>query len=286
MKKIIVITGPTASGKSALAVEKALELGTEVVGADSRQIYRHIPVITAVPTMKERRGVRHHLIEELELEDYFSAALYEEKALERLAEILMRRDEAVVCGGSMLYVDALTRGIDDIPTVKESIRKETAAEAREKGLEWALRELERLDPEYALKVDRANLKRIVHAIEIIRSSGKTYTSLRTGVRKNRPFEIEMYILLPAREELFGRINHRVEEMMEHGALEEARRVYRRRHLNSLNTVGFKELFAYIEGRMSLDETIGRIQKNTRVYAKKQMLWGRKRLSEGDGIKIG
>lgn len=271
-KRLIVISGPTASGKSALAVEKALQLGTEIISADSRQIYRHIPILTAVPDMEERRGVKHHLLEELELEEYFSASLFEERALTLLEDIFMRHDDAIVCGGSMMYVDALCNGIDDIPTVPDHIRQETVEEWEAKGSEWLLAELLRLDPEYFAIVDKNNTKRVLHAVEIIRTAGVTYTSLRTGKRKERPFEIEKTLLMPEREVLFDRINRRVDAMMEMGALEEARRVYPLRHLNSLNTVGFKELFAYFDGTMTLDEAVSRLKKNTRVYAKKQMLW--------------
>lgn len=274
-KRLIVISGPTASGKSALAVEKALHLDTEIISADSRQIYRHIPILTAVPSMEERQGVKHYLLEELELEEYFSASLFEERALTLLEDIFTRRDDAIVCGGSMMYVDALCNGIDDIPTVPDHIRQETVEEWQQRGTDWLLAELQRLDPQYYDIVDRHNTKRVLHAVEIIRAAGVTYTSLRTGKRKERPFEIEKILLMPEREILFDRINRRVDMMMEMGALEEARKVYPLRHLNSLNTVGFKELFAYFDGTMTLDEAISRLKKNTRVYAKKQMLWCRK-----------
>jgi tRNA dimethylallyltransferase len=274
-KRLIVISGPTASGKSALAVEKALHLDTEIISADSRQIYRHIPILTAVPSMEERQGVKHYLLEELELGEYFSASLFEQSALTLLEDIFMRRDDAIVCGGSMMYVDALCNGIDDIPTVPDHIRQETVEEWQQRGTDWLLAELQRLDPQYYDIVDRHNTKRILHAVEIIRAAGVTYTSLRTGKRKERSFEIEKILLMPEREILFDRINRRVDIMMEMGALEEARKVYPLRHLNSLNTVGFKELFAYFDGTMTLDEAISRLKKNTRVYAKKQMLWCRK-----------
>jgi tRNA dimethylallyltransferase len=256
-------------------VEKALHLDTEIISADSRQIYRHIPILTAVPSMKERQGVKHYLLEELELEEYFSASLFEQRALTLLEDIFMRRDDAIVCGGSMMYVDALCNGIDDIPTVPDHIRQETVEEWQQRGTDWLLAELQRLDPQYYDIVDRHNTKRVLHAVEIIRAAGVTYTSLRTGKRKERPFEIEKILLMPEREILFDRINRRVDMMMEMGALEEARKVYPLRHLNSLNTVGFKELFAYFDGTMTLDEAISRLKKNTRVYAKKQMLWCRK-----------
>lgn len=278
-KRVIVIAGPTASGKSALAVEEALRLGTEVIGADSRQLYRYMPVITAVPAEKERCGVPHRLIEVLEPEEYMSAALWCERALEELADVLSVHDEAVVCGGSMLYIDALIRGLDDLPVVPEEIRLSTLDEFQEKGLEWARRELRRIDPEYYGQVDLNNGKRLVHAIELIRTAGKPYSAMRKGVRSERPFDIELRLLQPERRELFRRINGRVEAMLRHGALDEAQRLYPRRHLNSLNAVGFRELFAYLEGRLSLDEAVARWQRATRVYAKKQLLWARHRSAE-------
>lgn len=276
-KRVIVIAGPTASGKSALAVEKAIHLGTEVIGADSRQIYCGMPILTAVPTKEERKGVAHRLIEILQVEQYCSAALWCDMALEEINRVLAVRDDVIVCGGSMLYLDALCIGLDELPTVPDDIRIATAEEAVEKGIEWARSEVLRLDAEYYAKVDINNLKRLVHAIELMRTAGKPYSQMRTGNRIKRPFAIECHYLLPQRETLFQRINTRVEKMMEKGALEEARRLYPKRTLNALNTVGFKELFAHIDGRMSLDEAIARIQKNTRVYAKKQMLWVRHRI---------
>lgn len=278
-KRVIVITGPTASGKSALAVQLAARLGTEVIGADSRQIYRGMPILTAVPSAEERQGIRHRLIEVLDVEEYCSAATWCDMTLGEIADVLTQHDEAVVCGGSMLYIDALTRGLDDLPTVPDDIRVATAEEAAEKGIEWARAEVQRLDPDYFGKVDVNNLRRLVHAIELIRTAGVPYSSMRRGVRAERPFQIEMRYLQLDRAELFARINARTESMMAHGALDEAKRLYPKRHLNALNTVGFKELFAHIEGRMSLDEAVARIQKNTRVYAKKQLLWIRHRLEE-------
>lgn len=271
-KKLIVIAGPTASGKSALAVSVAKQLETDVISADSRQIYRGMPILTAVPTMEERDGVTHHLIEQLELEEYFSASLFEEKALQLLKEIFSKSDYAVVCGGSMMYVDALCYGIDDIPTVPQDIRDATMHEAEEYGAEYMLNLLQKLDPEYYEIVDRQNLKRVIHAIEICRTAGIPYTQLRTGKRKERDFDIHRYILTAPRELLFDRINRRVDMMIANGALEEAERLYPKRHLNSLNTVGPKELFAYMDGEMDLPTAIARLQKNTRVYAKKQIRW--------------
>ena len=267
-----VITGPTASGKSALAVELALRLGTEVISADSRQIYQGIPIVTAMPTPEEREAVKHHLIDMLPLESYYSASQFEEDALNIASEIMERNGSVVVCGGSMMYVDALCNGIDLLPTVPQGIREGLGSEHSEKGDEWLLSELEHLDPEYYAKVDRKNIKRVFHAVEIIRAAGKSYTELRTGEKRTRPFEIKKYKIEMPREMLFGRINRRVDQMIEQGLEEEARRVYPQRALNSLNTVGLKEMFAMFDGVMSREEAIGRIKKNTRVYAKKQMTW--------------
>lgn len=272
MKKLIVVTGPTASGKTDLAVRLALEYNTEIISADSRQIYKGIPIVTAVPDLSQRAGVTHHLMEMLPLDAYYSAALFEEDALRIARDIWKRRDVAIVCGGSMMYIDALMYGIDAIPTVPDGIRASLMEEWRKNGDDWLRDCLKTLDPEYYSKVDLANMKRIFHAVEICMASGTTYTSLRTGQRKQRDFEIEKVVIDLPREELFDRINRRVIRMVEDGLEEEARRVYPLRHLNSLNTVGLKEMFAYFDGLMDFDTAVARIQKNTRVYAKKQLTW--------------
>ena len=267
-----VITGPTASGKSALAVDLARRLGTEIISADSRQIYQGIPIVTAMPTPEERAAVKHHLIDMLPLDAYYSASQFEEDALRIAEEVMNRTGSVVVCGGSMMYVDALCHGIDELPTVPDSIRQGLMEEHAEKGDAWLLDQLQDLDPEYYGKVDKKNIKRVFHAVEIIRAAGKTYTELRTGERRSRPFEIKKYMIDMPREMLFSRINRRVDAMVADGLEEEARRVYPQRALNSLNTVGLKELFAMFEGTMPRDVAIERIKKNTRVYAKKQLTW--------------
>ena len=274
--KVTVITGPTASGKSALAIELALRRNLEIISADSRQIYQGIPIATAMPSPEELAAVRHHLIDILPLDAYYSAAMFEEQALAIAREQIEERGEVILCGGSMLYVDAFCKGIDDIPTVSDRIRQELLEEFSEKGSEWALAELARLDPEYHAIVDRCNLKRVVHALEIIRESGRTFTSFRSGRHKIREFEIDFHYIDMPREVLFNRINRRVDAMVERGLIEEAERVYPMRHLNSLNTVGLKELFAWKDGLMELPVAIERIKKNTRVYAKKQMTWHARR----------
>ncbi|MDE6017215.1 MAG: tRNA (adenosine(37)-N6)-dimethylallyltransferase MiaA [Muribaculaceae bacterium] len=275
MKKLIVVTGPTASGKSDLAVKLALEHDTEIISADSRQIYKGIPVVTAVPDMSQRMGVTHHLMEMLPLDAYYSAAMFEEDALRIASEIWKRRDVAIVCGGSMMYVDALIKGIDDLPTVPDNIRLPLMDQWKSNGDDWLRDRLKALDAEYYNKVDLANMKRVFHAVEICLTAGATYTSLRTGKRKTRDFEIERIVIELPREELFDRINRRVLNMVEQGLVEEVRRVYPMRHLNSLNTVGMKEMFAYFDGLMDFDTAVARIQKNTRVYAKKQLTWLKK-----------
>lgn len=269
---MIVITGPTASGKSALAIEVAKRLGTEIISADSRQIYHGIPIVTAMPSAEELAAVPHHLIDMLPLDAYYSASQFEEDALAVARRVMAEKGSVVVCGGSMLYIDALCHGIDELPTVPDEIRTGLMKEVGEKGEEWLKEELRRLDPEYHSQVDLRNGKRVFHAVEIIRAAGRPYSSLRTGQRRSRDFRIRKYMLNGPREALFGRINTRVESMFAAGLEEEARRVYPMRHLNSLNTVGLKEMFAYFDGDMTLEQAKARIQKNTRVYAKKQLTW--------------
>lgn len=275
MKTLIVVTGPTASGKTDLAVRLALEHDTEIISADSRQIYKGIPIVTAVPDACQRAGVIHHLMEVLPLDAYYSAAMFEEDALRIAHEIWKRRDVAIVCGGSMMYVDALINGIDELPTVPDHIRFPLMEDWKRNGDDWLRDRLKALDPEYWTAVDQSNMKRIFHAVEICLSAGTTYTSLRTGKRKERDFKIEKIVIDLPREVLFDRINRRVLAMVEKGLEEEARRVYPMRHLNSLNTVGLKEMFAYFDGEMDFDTAVARIQKNTRVYAKKQLTWLKK-----------
>ncbi len=279
---LIVITGPTASGKSALAVDVAERLGTGIISADSRQVYRGIPIVTAMPTDDERSRVPHHLIDMLPLDAYYSAAEFERDALALTRRMLSEKGVAVVCGGSMLYVDALCHGIDELPTVPDSIRDSLKQEHDSHGDGWLLEELRRVDPEYYEVVDRRNMKRVFHAVEIVRAAGTTYTSLRTGQRRQREFKIRKILLDPPRDVLFDRINRRVDAMVRDGLEEEARSVYPMRALNSLNTVGLKEMFAWFDGTMDRTTAIERIKKNTRVYAKKQMTW-RKRETDCERI---
>lgn len=271
-KTLIVITGPTGVGKTGKAIELAQSLGTEIVSADSRQLYRDIPIGTAAPTAEELAMVKHHFVGILGLEEYYSAAQFEVDALEVIKRIFAERDYAVMCGGSMLYVDAICRGIDDIPTISDEVRSRVAEMVATLRAEELRETLRSLDPAYHAIVDLNNTKRVAHAIEICLQAGVPYSTLRTGKAKPRDFEIVKIALNLPREELFDRINRRVNAMVEQGLEEEARRVYPLRHLNSLNTVGFKEMFAYFEGTMEHGVAIERIKKNTRVYAKKQLTW--------------
>ena len=274
-KRVIVVTGPTASGKTSLAVKLAREFGCDVISADSRQVYAGIPIVTAQPTEEEMGGVRHHLIGHLPLDAYYSAASFEEDALRLINEGFETNDTVIVCGGSMLYIDALCHGIDDLPTIPIDFREELKTEYSEKGEDWIKATLKLLDPDYYYSVDLKNLKRVFHAVEISLFTGKPYSSLLTGRKTERPFKIEKNVIELPREELFRRINARVDRMVDDGLIEEARNVYHLRGLNSLNTVGLKELFDWFDGKMQRDEALDRIKKNTRVFAKKQLTWLKK-----------
>ena len=269
---LIVVTGPTGVGKTDIAIRLAREFGTEIISADSRQIYRDIPIGTAAPTPEQLAEVKHHFVGILGLDEYYSAAQFEEDVMNLLPVLFARSPYVVMCGGSMMYVDAVCKGIDNIPTISEEIRTTVAKRLMDLGADAIREELKRLDPEYYDQVDLNNMKRVVHAIEICEQAGMPYSRLRTGVAKQRHFRILKIGLTLPRAELFDRINRRVVKMIDCGLVEEASRVYPQRHLNSLNTVGYKELFAWMDGTMDYDTAVARIQKNTRVYAKKQLTW--------------
>ena len=272
---VVVVTGPTASGKTALAIELAQWLGTEIVSADSRQIYRDIPIGTAAPDAAQRAAVPHHLVGFLSLDAYYSAACFEADAMRIVADILGRHGSAVVCGGSMMYVDALARGIDEMPTVSDGVRDYVLRMYTEQGLDAVLAQLQICDPDYYAEVDRRNPRRVIHAVEVSLQAGVPYSSLRTGKPKERPFDIVKLAIDLPREELFGRIRRRVDQMIADGLVDEARRAFAQGDFNSLNTVGYKEMRQYLAGGITLVDTAERIARNTRVYAKKQLTWLRR-----------
>ncbi len=274
-RTLIVITGPTGSGKSALAVKLAQQINAEIVSADSRQIFREIPIGTAAPSPDELAAVPHHFIATKSLEDYYSAACYEEDALALLERLWKKSPYSILCGGSMMYVDAVVNGIDDIPTISPENRERAMEIYHRGGLQQLRLDLLELDPVYYRQVDLNNPKRLIHALEIIFESGRPYSMLRTGQKKQRDFNILKYALDYPRETLFDRINNRVDSMIGNGFINEARRVWPMRHLNSLNTVGYKEMFAWFEGAMDYPTAVARMKKNTRVYAKKQLTWLKK-----------
>ena len=274
-KTLIVITGPTGVGKTAAAIGLAQRLHCDIINADSRQIYRGIPICTAAPTPEEMALVKHHFVAFKDLEESYSAAQFETDVLALLPTLWQQGDYAVMCGGSMLYVDAVCRGIDQLPDISPEVRAAVKEKLQQQGLESLVSELERLDPDYAAMVDRRNTSRVCHAVEICRQAGVPYSTLRTGTAKSRDFNIIKLALNIERDKLFDRINRRVDRMIEAGLEQEARSVYHLRHLNSLNTVGMKEMFAMFDGTMDRHTAIERMKKNTRVYAKKQLTWYRR-----------
>ncbi|MDE5688362.1 MAG: tRNA (adenosine(37)-N6)-dimethylallyltransferase MiaA [Paramuribaculum sp.] len=269
---LVVITGATASGKSSLAIELAQHLQCHIISADSRQIYRGIPIGTAAPTPEQLAAAPHHFVGMLSLEESYSAAKFESDVLTLLPDIWSKDGFAIMCGGSMMYIDAVVNGIDDLPDISTEIRQQACDIYIKGGLEAARAALSKLDPEYYDIVDKNNHKRIIHAIEITLQAGVPYSSLRTGTRRERPFNVIKLAIDFDRQTLFNRINLRVDSMIAAGLELEAAKVYHLRHLNSLNTVGYKELFAVIDGNMDRETAIARIAKNTRVYAKKQLTW--------------
>lgn len=272
MNTLVVLLGPTGVGKTALSLDIARHIGSAVLSADSRQLYKDLVIGTAAPTADERAAVTHHLVGLLELTDYYSASRFEEDTLSLLQTLFKQHRAVLMTGGSMMYIDAVCKGIDDIPTVTPDIRKAVWNEYEQGGLAPLLDELKQSDPLHYDEVDRKNHRRVLHAVEICRMTGQPYSSFRTNTVKERPFRILKIGLMRPREELFERINRRVDQMMADGLLDEVRRVYPHRALNSLNTVGYKELFAYLDGLCSLDEAVAKIKRNTRVYARKQMTW--------------
>ena len=275
MKALLLIVGPTGVGKTELALRVAERYGCPIVSCDSRQIFREIPIGTAAPTADEQRRVKHYFIGERSIEETYNAGQYERDALELLDVLFAKHDVVVMTGGSMLYADAVCKGLDDLPSVPSSVRADVQREYESKGLAWLQSEVQRLDPIYWDEVDRQNPARLAHCVELCRVTGKPYSALRSHTAKERPFRIVKIGLNRPRAQLYARIDERVEQMMAAGLLEEAKAVYPKRALNSLQTVGYKELFAYLDGQYDLERAVELIQQNSRHYAKRQLTWFRR-----------
>lgn len=274
-KTLICIVGPTAIGKTFLSLSLASYFDTEIISADSRQFFKEMRIGTAVPSTEELSVAPHHFIQHRSIEEVYSVGDFEREALERLQELFRRKDTVVMVGGSGLYVDAVTKGLDEFPELDPAIRAGLNGELQKKGLESLQKKLAQLDPGYFAEVDKENPHRLIRALEVCIGTGRPYSSFRTQNRKERPFDSILIGLTADRDIIYDRINRRVDEMMETGLLEEARTLYNRKGLNALNTVGYKELFGYLEGTLSLEDAISEIKKNTRRFAKRQLTWFRK-----------
>lgn len=274
-KTLIVLIGPTGVGKTDLSIKIAEKYNSPIISADSRQLYSELKIGTAAPAEKYLKRVKHYFVGTLKLTDYYSAAQYESDVISLLEELFKENDTILLTGGSMMYIDAICKGIDDIPTVDNDTRQMMMEKYEKEGLERLCAELKLLDPEYYSIVDLKNPKRVIHALEICYMTGKTYTSFRTGNKKQRPFDIIKIGLCREREELYERINRRVDMMINDGLVDEVKSVYQYRNLNSLNTVGYKEIIQYLDGNCTLDFAIEKIKQNSRIYSRKQMTWFRR-----------
>ena len=272
MNTLLVLVGPTGVGKTEVSLQLAERLKSPVVSSDSRQIYKQMAIGTAAPTDEQLRRITHYFVGMLDPENYYSASQFEEDAIPLIEALLETHSFVVMSGGSMLYIDAVCRGIDVIPTIDKMLRKEIHDLYQREGFDAIRSRLKMLDPVFYNQVDLKNPKRVIHALEVCLMAGKPYSSLRTNPRKERSFNIVKIGLTRNREELYLRINQRVDKMIEEGLIEEARNLYPKRHLNSLNTVGYKELFDYFDGNCTLDFAIEKIKQHSRNYARKQMTW--------------
>ena len=268
----MVILGATGVGKTGLCLNMAEKFHAPVISSDSRQLYKALPIGTAAPTAEQQQRVRHYFTGQLELSEYYSASRFEEEVIALLEQLFQNHSTVLMTGGSMMYIDAVCNGIDDLPTIDEKLRKDLLEQYKKEGLEPFRLQLKLLDPVFYHQVDLKNYKRVIHAVEVCLMTGKPYSSLRTNPKKKRNFNIFKIGLFRDREELYDRINSRVDQMMEQGLLEEAQSVYPFKGLNALNTVGYKELFDYFEGKYDLQTAVEKIKQNTRIYSRKQMTW--------------
>jgi len=271
-KTLIVICGPTAVGKTDFAISLAQKLQTEIISADSRQLYKEIPIGTAQPSGEELGQVKHHFVADRSITEDYNAGMFERDALQLLQTLFQKHDKVICCGGTGLYIKAVCHGLDDVPKADEAIRKKLVNRFEAEGLESLQSQLKELDPVHFEKMDTQNPQRVIRALEVCLSTGKPFSSFHEGEKKERPFLIQKIGLELPREELNERINTRVDSMLENGWLEEVKSVFEKRHLNALNTVGYKELFAHLAGEMTLEEATEKIKINTRRFAKRQMTW--------------
>lgn len=272
MNTLLVLLGPTGVGKTVGSIRIAEKLSSPILSADSRQLYKGMPIGTAAPTPDQLSRVKHYFVGILSPEEYYSASRYEEEAITLIEKLHKKHPVVVMVGGSMLYIDAVCRGIDEMPTIDDELRKDLQQLYRKEGLDPIRQQLKLLDPVFYRQVDLKNPKRVIHALEVCLMTGKPYSSLRTNLRKKRPFRIVKIGFTRERQELYDRINARVDDMIDNGLIEEAQRLYPLRHLNSLNTVGYKELFDYFDGKYDLNTAIEKIKQHSRNYARKQLSW--------------
>jgi tRNA dimethylallyltransferase len=274
-KTLIVIAGPTAAGKTSLAVELAQYLETDIISCDSRQIYRELSIGTAVPDISELGGINHHFLQNKSIHQYYNASMFENEVLALLDELFAVKNAVIMTGGSGMYIDAVCNGIDNLPSIDNEIRHQLQNQYRNEGIESMRSMLKKLDPEYYEKVDLKNAKRILKALEISLMTGKAYSAFLTNPKKERAFKTIKIGLNISREVLYERINSRVDRMIEQGLVDEAKQYFEFRSLNALNTVGYKEIFMYLDGSITLNESIDLIRRNTRKYARRQLTWFRK-----------
>jgi tRNA dimethylallyltransferase len=272
MNTLLVLLGPTGVGKTVGSIRIAEKLSSPILSADSRQLYKGMSIGTAAPTPDQLSRVKHYFVGILSPEEYYSASRYEEEAITLIEKLHKKHPVVVMVGGSMLYIDAVCRGIDEMPTIDDELRKDLQQLYRKEGLDPIRQQLKLLDPVFYRQVDLKNPKRVIHALEVCLMTGKPYSSLRTNLRKKRPFRIVKIGFTRERQELYDRINARVDDMIDNGLIEEAQRLYPLRHLNSLNTVGYKELFDYFDGKYDLNTAIEKIKQHSRNYARKQLSW--------------
>jgi tRNA dimethylallyltransferase len=274
-KTLLVVSGPTASGKTALAIRLAQHFGTEIISADSRQFYKELPVGTAAPSLDEQTLIKHHFVGNLSVSDSLDVASYETEVLALLQQLFEIHDLVILCGGSGLFIDAVCEGLDAIPDTEDEIRKEVEKIYLEEGLSGLQKRIQEIDPEYFAIADTQNPRRLQRALEVWMQTGETFTSFRKNEPVKRDFQIIRIAIQNDRKELIEKINQRTDQMIVSGLIDEARNMLSFRHLNSLNTVGYKELFDYFDGKCTLDEAVEKIRINTRRYAKRQMTWLRK-----------